>query len=321
MAQANEADKKTLAGAEAALQNKQPAEALNQLRSVKSDAQYAAAAHTLAERARDMLAESSLIAARAACRKGEWKTCHEHATTVLEHRPDSTEGRAFVSEAENAMRARRIPYTPWSRPVSASPGGGGGTLESMYGDAKVRDAAARYAAGDLETAIQWARTYTSRTGASKLSQGLVAFRRAKTAGDGAAIAGDVDRAVAAWEEALTADAAILPSGHPSVLRDQVRRRMGLELFRKGDAAFDRAIYPEAYRHWSLGLRHNPDDPELRGGVERLEKRAAAALESVPNGSALGADDCNALAEILAMTSPTSDVHGAAQQRRQKFCRR
>jgi hypothetical protein len=163
--------------------------------------------------------------------------------------------------------------------------------------------------------------FTSRPGASRLTKYLLEFKNAKTRADGAAIAGDIDRAVAGWQEALTADANLLPAGHPSVLGDQVRRRMGVELFKKGNAAFGRGVYAEAFRLWSLGLRHNPNDPELLGGVTRLEKRAENALEEIPSGETLGADSCNKLAEIRAMARPESEVHKVALERAARHCRR
>ncbi len=294
--------------------------ALATLQRVGTDRRYADAAGELAERARAAVAKTALTGARKACRRSDWRACHRLAIRVLEHQPDSVPGQALLSESENAMRAQRVAFTPWAPPRAAgtaySP-----KLESVYPDDEVRHVVMRYAAGDLDTAVHRARTAVDRPGGSSLAQTLSDFRTAWTAGNGAAVAGDLARAIQSWKDALAADAKILPDNQPSAFRDKLRRRLSAELYRLGDAAFGRGDYGAAFEPWSAGLRYNPADPKLLGGLARLESRAEAMLADIPARGNLRRDKCSRLRQILAMTRPESRVHAGAKKRKSSGCRK
>jgi tetratricopeptide (TPR) repeat protein len=173
----------------------------------------------------------------------------------------------------------------------------------------------RYVAGDLDTAVKRAEALADRPGASTLSQRLADFRQAKTAGDGAQIAGDMEQAIRSWEEALAIDAEIVPATDPSALRQEVGDRLAGELYRKGSAAFARGQYAEAYRQWSAGVRNNPANIDLLAGIAQLEELARTMLSNVPARGKLRRDGCSRLRDIKAMTLPESAVHQEAKSRR------
>ncbi len=317
VAEQNRQDEQLVEAARTLVASGQPAEALGRLNAMSPDSRFAAAAREVGDAARQAIAAEALTAAGQACQKSDWRECHRQAVRALEHRPDSVPGLALVNEAENAMRSRRMAFTPWAPPrpagTAASP-----NIDALYGDDGVRFAVLRYAAGDLETAVARIQTVLDRSGGSAVNQALTELRRAKTAGDGAAAAGDAARAIKAWEEALAADAKILPPTHPSAFRDDVRRRLTKELYRLGDAAFGRGSYGDAAEAWIRGLGHNPADAELLAGMAKLESRAQAMLADLPRGK-LRRDGCQRLAEILAMTRPESGVHDEAAKRRKGGC--
>ncbi len=313
LAVASRRDTTSLALARDALKAGQAAAALSHTRAVRPDGPYAAPAQQIAREARDLIAEQSLKQASEACRKGEWPVCHRQAIAVLDQKPDAVAAQALVNEAESALKARRIPFTPWAPPPAAAEPTRDGELAPLYTDEEVRQAVMRYGAGDFDTALKRVRMFADRPQAAQVAELLAEFRRAKTAGDGAAVAGDSARALAAWEEALKVDATLIPAAHPSTFRDEVRRRLAAALLEKGEAAFARGLYAAALADWHHGMTYAPDDAQLREGLGRLESRAKATLAGLP--ATPDGDTCAKLAEILAMTRVDSIVHAEAEKKR------
>ena len=311
-------DQETLNAARTALDTGQPADALAKLRSIRSDARYATEANELASRAREVIATSALELAEKYCRKEEWRDCHRHAVRVVEHAPQSEPGMELINKAERAMRAQKTPFPPWV-PTRADSTDHLPSIAARYADDEVRYAVMRYVAGDLETAIKRVRAFADRPGAQSLLAALTEFRNHQTAGDGAAAAGAMDRAVEAWKKALESDAAIVPENHPSALREDVRMSLSAELFKQGDAAFSRGQHTVALQLWNTGLKHNPGDSKLLAGMAKLEAAAAAALEGIPTRGTLRRDACSKLADIIETTRPDSSTHEEAK-RRQSNCR-
>jgi pSer/pThr/pTyr-binding forkhead associated (FHA) protein/tetratricopeptide (TPR) repeat protein len=317
-AEASHRDQQLLDSARALLQANQPLDALSRLRAMSPESHYAAAAREVAEAAKGRISTAALETARQACQRSEWRDCHRDAIRVLENTPDSVAGQALVSQAEDALRSRRIAFTPWAPPkdrgTAQSP-----SLEAMYRDDELRFAVLRYAAGDLDGAVKKIQTLPDKAGAAAVNESLAEFRRAKTAGDGAAVAGDLPRAIRAWEEALAADGKIVPDNHPSAFRDEVRRRLSRELWKQGDGAFGRGNYAEAYTAWSRGLSYNAADADLLAAIAKLEARAQAMLADVPGRGPLRKDGCGKLRDILAMTRPGAAVHEDAAKREKAGC--
>jgi ABC transport system ATP-binding/permease protein len=315
-AQSNQRDQQALAAARSSLDTDQPLEAIRRLQSIPAGSHYGAAAQELLARARVVAGDAWLDKARAACKRGEWKECHDRAVSLLEVQPDSVTGQALVNESENAMRARKISYTPWALPAS---GAGAPSLDKTYTDPDVREAALRYSAGDLDTAVRRAQLARGPN-AQRLLSSLTEFRRAKAIADDAAAAGDNEHARKAWEAALVADAKLLPPTHASAPREEIKRRLSLELYRKGDAAFGRANYVEAYQAWNSGLHFNPSSPELLAGIGKLEGFAQGLLNALPASGSYTPEQCDRLQDVISMTRGDSLVYQDASRKKQTGCR-
>lgn len=318
-ARENQEDKNNLTAAREALTRKQPAEALVRLRRIDQTGFYANAAQELILTARNIISDAELELARRTCKNGEWKECHKHAVICLENQPDSASGHALISEAETAMRNHRIYFSAWV-PSRTSGVTSQTALNTLYRDSETRLAVLRYAVGDLDTAIQ--RLHNRDQGqAASVEQWIAEVRRQKNAGDSAANTGDMDRAIKAWEDALTADAQIIPSYHPSVLRETVKQRLNDELFRKGDNAFSSGNFTAAWQLWSAALKYKPSDPDVLGGIASLEVRAKAILDDVGTHNPLSTEACHHLHDITGMTQPGSAIYQAALERLQTACRK
>ena len=122
-----------------------------------------------------------------------------------------------------------------------------------------------------------------------------------------------------WGLLGTADAKLLPAGHPSAPREELKRKLSLELFRKGDAAFGRANYVEAYQAWNAGLHFSPSSPDLLNGIGKLESFAQGLLNAIPASGPVSAEQCSRLQEVMAMTRGDSVVYQDASRRRQAVC--
>lgn len=301
-----------LAAARQRINAGKPSEALGELYQIPGEAHYGERAAELMREATERVTEEALATARSHCSNSEWVKCHAQAVRCLEATSNSVSGQALVSAAESAMRAQRITFTPWSPPEHQARGTEH-SLQERYEDPEVRQAALRYAVGDLETAIRRARMYARRAGALELNAKLVAFRRAKTRGDGAAIAGDYALAVKAWQEALTEDGRMLPADSPSALRTEIQGKLGRELFRAGKGAFNRAAYGEAFRIWQRARSYLPQNSQVQNGLAQLEERAKALLDALPKGHP-SPPSCVRLSEIRSMTAAGSGIHQAAHKR-------
>ena len=311
-------DQQDLNAARASLDAGRSLEAVPKLQGVLQNPHYSGVAQELLVRARTTAAETELVKAREACKRGDWANCHERAILLLDLQPDSVAGQALVTEAEGNLRARRIPFTPWA-PPAAPAGRAAQSLEAQYPDAETRDAVVRYAAGDFDTAVRRAQLAGTRPGAQELLSRLAEFRRAKTAADGAQNQ-DVERALKAWEEALSVDNRILPADHPSSFRDELQRRLGNELFKKGEAAFAKQSLAEAYQAWSSGLRYVPTMPELLGSLAKLENLAQGRLATLPAAPPFSSEQCQEFVNLMAITKGDSPSYQEANRRRQSSCR-
>ena len=314
-AQASLRDQQVLAAARTALDAGQPLDALHRLQDIQPSSHYGSAAQELMARARVAAGDTALEMAKNACKRSEWKECHDHAVSLLEVQPDSVPGLTLINESENAMRARKIPFTPWASPAMSA---GVASLDRVYPSPDLREAALRYSAGDFDAAVRRAQIARGPA-AQQLLSVLAEFRRTKTAGDGAATTGDIDRALKAWEEALAADAKLLPTDHPSAPREELRHKLSLELYRKGDAAFGRANYSEAFQAWNAGLHFNPSNPDLLGGIAKLAERAQGLLAALPPGGTYTPEQCKRLQEVIAMTRGDSSAYQDASRRRHANC--
>ncbi|MBI5511832.1 MAG: FHA domain-containing protein [Deltaproteobacteria bacterium] len=112
-AQDNVRDQQTVAAAKAALDGNRPADAIRKLKLLPPGSVYTNVAQDLMGRARAATAQAELARATEACKHADYRECHNRAITSLEVDPSSAAAQALVSEAEAAMKARRVPFVPW----------------------------------------------------------------------------------------------------------------------------------------------------------------------------------------------------------------
>ncbi|MEK7704043.1 MAG: FHA domain-containing protein [Myxococcota bacterium] len=287
-----------------------PQNALYRVAEIPADGYYATQAAQLRARASTVLANDSLARAQQACQGRDWQRCHAEAVVHMQYKPDSIDGRGLIQQSEREMHAHGVAFTPW-----------GGTsavdspaldLAARWQNERVRIAAEKYAAGSLTLATETLESVKSQASAQELATLLTRFGEAKTRGDGAAVGGNIDLALQAWDQALRIDAQIVPASYPSVFRQAISERVSGELYERGKAAFDRGVYGDAFGLWQRALEKAPDNARVAEGLESLETRAASLLASVgENGS------CRVLEDVMSMTRPASRTHQEASQRARK----
>jgi pSer/pThr/pTyr-binding forkhead associated (FHA) protein len=93
-----------------------PDEAVRLLATIPKNAFFGPTAAALLDQARAAIAARTLNEARSLCQQKNYKACHDTAVTHLEAKPDSSDGRALVGEAEAALRQQKIAFVPWLPP-------------------------------------------------------------------------------------------------------------------------------------------------------------------------------------------------------------
>ena len=182
-------------------------------------------------------------------------------------------------------------------------------LAALYLDASVRSAIVQYAKGDVSGAL---RTLTAggtarKPGAAEAVERIKLVDGRFREGQTAILGGVLDRADAAWGEALQADAALMPAGTESFFGRQMKSTLSRAHAKTGDERFQRMQYSSAYDEWMKGLAINPRDPHMLDQLARLEKVAEGILQSSPS-----CDQLNVAAHIT-RTDPPSPAHEAAQK--------
>lgn len=300
--------RRALAAARDALGGNRPAEAVQALVGIGAESPLAPLAAQLRDQAHAVMTDNALRAARTACRQEDWPVCHREAVSVLEALGSSAEALALAAESESVMHDKRLGYTPWPGLSDARE-----ALAAMLGDEELRSAALRYGSGDLETATKRARAFSYRNGGERLLNMLVDARRAYDAAE-AGNQADANQMSNAWQAALDIDAKILPASYPSALRAVMRSRLAHAVFVLGEAAKNRGAWAEAYTRWQQGLTLAPRDPELLGGLGRLEARAAGILKDLGDSLTTPAA-CAAYDEVLHTTAAGSPTNLLAKERK------
>ncbi len=137
-------------------------------------------------------------------------------------------------------------------------------LAALYLDPAVRSAIVQYARGDVPGAV---RTLTSggtahKPGAAEAVERIKVVDGRFREGQTAMMGGALDRADAAWGEALHADGALMPAGLDSFFGRQMRSTLSRAHGKAGDDRYQRMQYSSAYDEWMKGLSVNPRDPHL-----------------------------------------------------------
>ena len=301
--------------AEKALSSKQHLAVIEMLVDFGPGAYYNDKAATLLKEARAEVAKDTLIRAREACTRNEWRRCHNLAAVNLENDPKNLEGLSLISKAERNMQRSNTPYVPWKMPSASIAGGAvaSRTMQSMYPDKALRQVAQLYAKGRLEEALSQVLAQEASAARIDLKEFIDEVSEAQARGKDAEESGDLTSALQWWERVLGADAEILPKDQPSAIRREVQELIATEYYRRGQAAFGRKAYVEAHKQWLRGLKVIPDHPKLLSSMTRLENGAEAIFAALI-GEDPSLEVCKQLGAIVAATRSTSQVHKAAQER-------
>ncbi len=297
-----------ITAARAALEHNKPTLAVQALAPVNVESPLAATAAQLRNRAQALITDNALTGARAACKRRDWQPCHQQARTVLAALPQAEEVQALAAEAEDGMRAKRQVFSPWRNPN----GPPREPVTSLYSDEEIRGAALRYSTGDLDTAINRARSFSSRAGGERLLALLLDLKKAYAACEKSAGA-DARTEAGLWQAGLDLDAKILPATYPSALRAVLRAGLARQISSLGEAAMNRGAWKEAFTLLKQGLAHVPLDTDLKAGINRLEGRAADMLKDL--GTLTGGTACATYDEVLSTTMPDSPAHALAKEQR------
>ena len=260
----------------------------------------------------------------AACRSAPRDNAQEVAEQCaraldLKCQQGSVDGDAMLKALRAAEKKlwRRV---PWSCPQQLAPllvDEGAGSygavdekaLAALYLDAPVRSAIAQYARGDVSGALRT----LSAGGTAREPGAASAVERIKVVdgrfreGQTAMMSNALDRADAAFGEALQADAALMPAGTSSFFGRQIRSTLSRAHGKAGDDKLQRLQYASAYDEYGKGLAVSPNDPHLLDQLARLEKVAENILGSNP-----GCDQLSVAAHIT-RADPPSPAHEAAQK--------
>ena len=287
-----------LAKAETSLSKEDALEALAAASTIEAKSPYGKRATQISTKARQMLQEQTLTRARAACLSGDWYGCRLQAVRHRTLQNDVPEIQALLLEAEEGLRQRGV-----AMPAAAP------KLAALYGDPQARQVAMRYATGDLETALKRGRALNGgRVVLARLSE----FAQAQSAADDAVAAKNPKKAIAAWDRALKADAALLPQDYPSAPRRAVQEHVTQELLDQGEAAFARGQYRQAFNAWQRGLAYDPAHAAIKASLQKLESRAQSILDHFVTVKTLDKEACGQLQDIVLITPPTSALHRKAQ---------
>ena len=280
-------------------------QALTSLKAIPASSHHGARALGLARKVRRMLAEQALEDAKDACEQEDWRRCHERAVLHLESFPESMKGHELVARAEKALRGQGVRFTPYSPPKKSPQH----AVVQRYPREVVREAALRYAQGDLNTAL--AKAASLQTDAAReLAKRLKRSQNTKTAADGAAVAGEHGQAIAGWKKALAIDAELLPRDYPSAFRQQLRARLAELHNHQAQAAFDRGAYADALRRFQKSRQALPDNDAAAAGIQRLVDRATALLKAAKDKPG---SSCGKLRQIRDMTPKGTPVHKEARR--------
>ena len=288
-----------------ALAQYKPLAALDALSVPSGSTFYASATQKLIQTARTAAIKERLGVADAACKRGAWQLCQSVAAALMPYAPGTVSALALIGEAESAMRAHHLNYTPYN-PSPKNP------IAAFYSDLEVRAAIFRYASGDFDTSSKRLRAYVQRPGAKVALEQLQSFHKERSDGDKAAAAQSLGPALQAWERALIADNRLVQDA-PSALGQQVRSRIVSELQSLGGQAFDRGQYVDAFNLWRRGLYYDKANETMMQALNVLEQRAQNALTDLVTLPALNREACSRLQELLKFTRAQSPVHSAVQR--------
>lgn len=292
-------------------------EALQLLAQVPASSRYFPRARI---KAKD-LATAVLRTRGAACRSAPRDNAQEVADQCAKALDVKCQQGAIEDDAMyKALRAaeKRLPRrVPWSCPPGLAAlfrDEGAATeatvdekaLAALYLDPSVRSGIVQYAKGDVAGALRTLST-GHKPGAAEAIERIKVVDGRFREGQTAILSGALERADAAWGEALQADAALMPAGAESFFGRQMKSTLSRAHGKAGDERFQRMQYSSAYDEWQKGLAINPREPHLLDQLARLEKVAEQILQSDPSCDQL------TVAAHITRADPPSPAHEQAQK--------
>ena len=113
-AQTNQDQLEKVENAEALLAANQPKRALAELKHVTNSGTYASRMSDARRLATTRIAQQAAQDAEKACRRQDWKTCHQLTVTALIHNPREPQMRTLLAQSETELDRAGVVYIPWA---------------------------------------------------------------------------------------------------------------------------------------------------------------------------------------------------------------
>ncbi len=253
-----------------------------------------------------------------ACRNSEWTRAAETCARALDLRCAVEPDEGTLRLLRDAEQHLTKPHVAWSCPADTVRWFGGtatsaateaapdSQLAERYREPALREAASRYAQGDLDGA-RHALSALDRNNASAeaMREAFQVIDGRYRDGQATFLRGDLEGASQRWREALAADARILPSGLRSFYGDQMRSQLAQAYAKKGEHDLDSGAYTSAYQSFATGFDVARNDPAISDGLARLDKIADGLADS---GS------CDDVQTALKITRDDSPAHQKAKKK-------
>jgi pSer/pThr/pTyr-binding forkhead associated (FHA) protein/tetratricopeptide (TPR) repeat protein len=291
-----------LARAHQAINQNMPMQALS-IAAGFPEGQLGPKAQDVFARARQQAAAERVAAANAACKGMQWRICQQQAATLLLYLPQHVAAQALVQEAENGLRTSRASFRSFPIPCAE--------VRSRLPQSDVREAALRYASGDVDTALQRLKNYRVMGGANLASQRIHGAREAWGAGEAARQKANMTAAMSYFSRGVELDSQLLGHAACSVWGSRLKNKLCEGLLRIGQQAFDRGQYPQAFNAWQRAAEYDPDASAVTLAIGRLENRAASLVSDISTLPELDHAACKRLQSVLAMTLSGSAAHRGA----------
>lgn len=308
-ASVNSRHEKLLERAERQLQTRDYRNAVSVASQIPSTAFYANRAATILNEAREKLADRAASRARAACAKQEWMMCYESAIEYTRLQPQSAQVRGLIQEAATAMRAREIDFPLFEPPPPDSDY----ELLKKYQDPELRNAIASLMDGDVANSLRRA-TELDTPPARTVVPTLSLLKREMDAASRAEESGNIRAALKHWKSALYLHGRLVPASLNSAVKNELEQKLGDELYKLGESAFQRGMHTDAFHYWGQGARLDPANKRIENGLRRLEQQGARILSELSSGSPA---NCALIREVLATTKQTSPVNIKARAASEK----
>ena len=229
------------------------------------------------------------------------------AALILQDAPENTPYDAALIQLKSNIRIKKEMTMQASAETQAR------LFAAQYPDTEVQYAARYYAEDKIDDAINHARQYIARAGASRLHRNLLAIRKLYKSSTLNEKKKAYLLAAGSIQSILALDREIIPKNCTNLFRQKIRKRLSDVLLSAGNVAWKNQSYEEAYMAWNKGFAAIPWDNRFAKGFAQLEGLAKTKLVALElNQDVHDKQTCKQLLLISHLTRPSSIYHRQAQ---------